>query len=381
MKSTWDLSRYWQKKKIAGQTVNVAGELDYGFVAGQNIKVLGKIYKNIYIAGNAISFTEDSSVGRDAKIVGSDIKLSGRFERNVDAAGNRVIINDKTIIDGDTTIYADEIRIAGNVTIEGTLKYNENAKIVINDSAAIKNIEKTKAVEENNKVNKKALILGIVNLIVVILVLALVLPKAIDKTKRIYDNKGFDTYAKNFFIGLLIMICIPIISLILMASNIGTHLGLITIALYIIGLYIAYGLGAYVIGELIFNRAFKLNINKYLIIIMGIVLIKLLAFIPILGALIVLIVSALGVTTLWNLMKEEETNEKKVKESSSKDAKVIKETKKVTGTAKSSAKKSSTTKKSSTSKASTTKKTPAKKSTASKTSTAKKSTPKKKTSK
>ena len=354
---------------IAGQTVNVNGEMDYGFVGGQNVKVDGEIARNIYIAGSTISFTEDSSVGRDTKIVGSDINLSGRFYRDVEIGANKVVISDKTIIDGNATIYADIIEIAGNVTINGSLKYNEDAKVTIKESASIKNIEKVKKVEKESKVDTKSLVLGMINLIVVILIFALLLPKAINKTNKVYDNKGFNKYAKNFLIGLLFLICIPIITLILLASNIGTNLGLIVGALYIIAIYLSYGLAGYVFGELILNRALKLNINKYLIIIIGIVLIKLLVLIPIIGPLVFLVCVSMGMATIWELVKEDTKAEEKKKETPKvSEAKRIKDAKKLTDN-------NSTKKNNKTNPA----KTSVKKSSSKTSSTTKKNTPKKKT--
>ena len=349
---------------IAGQTVNVNGNLDYGFIAGQNVKVIGKINRNAYIAGSTIEFTKDASVGRDTKIVGETINLSGRFERDVDLAGTKVVLNDETIIDNNITINADEIVIAGNVTIDGTLKYNDNAKIDIKDSAAIKNIEKFKNSTKEKKVNTKDLVLSIINLIVVLLIFALLLPKAMDKTDEVYEDKKFNTYAKNFAIGILFIICVPIVSIILLASNIGTYLGLIILAIYIIALYLAYGLAGYVFGNLIFNRALKLNINRYLIIIMGIILIKLLALIPVLGGLVVIVSVAVGMATLWELVKER-TDKKEITTPVKSESAKIKEKTKVsapkTTNKKSTTKKSTTPKKSTTTKKSTTKKTQTKK--------------------
>lgn len=312
---------------IAGQTINVNGVLDYGFVAGQNIKVSGNIDKNVYMAGSNIDFTESANIGRDAKIVGSTVNLSGRFGRNIDMSANKVVINDKTIIDGNITVIAEQIEILGNVTIDGTLKYNENAKIDIKDSASIKNIEKSKVEKKESNFNVKSFILSIVNLIVAILIFALLLPKAIDKTDEVYEGKRFNDYAKKFAIGLLFIICIPIVSLILLASSIGTYLGLIIIAIYIMALYIAYGLAGYIFGELIFNRALNLNINRFLIIIMGIILIKLLALIPVIGGLIVLITISIGMNTLWELVKEKDNNDdiKEVKEVKKSESAKIKE--------------------------------------------------------
>lgn len=293
---------------VAGGTVNVNGKLDYGFIAGQNVKVVGKIYKSIYIAGQTISFTDDANIGRDAKIVGDYIDLSGRFERNIDVAGSKVIINNDAIVDGDINVYADELEVAANVKLN-TLKYNKDAKVKINDSASIKNIEKTKEINNNNGIDISSFVLSIINLIVVLFVFSLLLPKAIDKTDSTYESKSFNYYAKSTLLGLLFIICTPIIVLLLLASYFGTSLGFILLALYLVLLYLSYGLAAYIFGDLIFNKLFKLNINRFLIIAMGITLIKLLTLIPIIGGLITIICVSIGVYTMWELVKKDE-NEK-----------------------------------------------------------------------
>lgn len=297
---------------IAGSTINVNGKLDYGFIAGQNIKVVGKIYKNIYIAGQTISFTDDANIGRDSKIVGEYIDLSGRFERNVDVAGSKVIINNDAIVDGDINVYADELEIAANVKLN-TLRYNKDAKVKINDSASIKNIVKTKKINDNKGIDISSFVLSIINLIVVLFVFALLLPKAMDKTDTTFDNKPFNYYAKNTLLGLLLIVCTPIIILLLLASYFGTSLGLILLALYFIALYLSYGLASYIFGNLIFNKLLKLNINRFLIITMGIILIKLLALIPVLGGIIIIISTSLGIYTLWELVKKDD-DDKSTKE-------------------------------------------------------------------
>lgn len=301
---------------IAGGTVNVNGKLDYGFVAGQNIKIVGKINKNIYIAGQTISFTDDANIGRDTKIVGDYIDLSGRFERNVDVAGTKVLINNDAVVDGDINVIADELEISGNVKLS-TLRYNKDAKVKINDSASIKNIVKTKEMNENKGIDISSFVLSIINLIVVLFVFALLLPKAMDKTDSTFEDKSFNYYAKSTLIGLLFIIATPIIILLLLASYFGTSLALIMLAIYFIALYLAYGLAAYVFGDLIFNKLLKLNINRFLIIAMGIILIKLIALIPIVGGLVIIISASLGINTLWELVKkddEDNKDNKKIKE-------------------------------------------------------------------
>ena len=147
-------------------------------------------------------------------------------------------------------------------------------------------------------------------MVVVFLSITIIIPKTLDKTNEIYEKKN-NNYIKNIGIGFLILICVPLISLILLASNIGVYLGLILVALYAIAIYLSFIIAGYILGNLILVKLMKLNTNKYLSGIIGIILLKILMVIPILSTIICLIAITLGLATIWNLLQKDEEENKK----------------------------------------------------------------------
>lgn len=306
---------------IAGQTVNVNGNLEYGFLAGQNINVNGKIAKNIYAAGETITIGKDANIGRDLFLAGNNVILNGNLQRNISISANSITIEKGTTINGNITVEASNINIEDNATIKGTLNYNKNAKTDINKNANIGKITKYENIQNQTKEIKTAKILqSILNMVVVFLVITILIPKTFNKTNEIYEKKN-SNYIKNIGIGFLILICVPVISFLLLVSNIGISLGLILAGLYAIAIYLSFIVSGYLLGNLVFAKLMKLNTNNYLSGIIGIILLKLLMIIPALGTIICLIALTLGLATIWNLLQENEIEEEKNKKL--KEAKVI----------------------------------------------------------
>lgn len=300
---------------IAGNTVNIDGSLEYGFAAGNEVNIAGHIAKSLYLAGNTINFADNSSVGRDIKIVGQKINLAGKLERHVDVVGTKITMKSGTTVYGDVNLDANNIVVEDNVTIHGTLSYNENANATISDNTMITDIEKLATVEESNGIDANAVLSSIVNLVIVFLVISILLPQTIEKTSNLYKKPSFGLYVRNIGAGILILICIPLIAMLLLLSNIGIALGLILAALYVIALYLAYIYSGFLVGEILLIKVLKLKVNKYLSGIIGIIILKLLTLIPILGTIIGFLAITLGLTTLWLLMKQDkESKEKEEKE-------------------------------------------------------------------
>ena len=159
-------------------------------------------------------------------------------------------------------------------------------------------------------------------MVVVFLVITIIIPKTLDKTNEIYEKKN-SNYIKNIGIGFLILICVPLISLILLASNIGVYLGLILVALYAIAIYLSFIISGYILGNLILVKLMKLNTNKYLSGIIGIILLKILMVIPVLSTIICLIAITLGLATIWNLLQKDEKEEENKKDNKITEAKIV----------------------------------------------------------
>ncbi|MGM9878482.1 MAG: polymer-forming cytoskeletal protein [Bacilli bacterium] len=305
---------------IAGQTVNVNGNLEYGFLAGQNVNINGNITKNVYSAGETITISKDATIGRDLFLAGNNIILNGNLQRNIRIYATNVTIEKDATIEGNITIEASNIKVEDGAVIKGTLKYNKDTKSDINSNSNIGKIT-TYEISDNKGFNTSELLVSLLNMIVVFLVITIIIPKTLDKTNELYEKKN-NNYIKNIGIGFLILICVPLISLILLASNIGVYLGLIMALLYAIAIYLSFIISGYLLANLILVKLMKLKTNRYLSGIIGIIFLKILMFIPVLSTIICLIAITLGLATIWSLLQKDEKEDNK-KDNKVTEAKIV----------------------------------------------------------
>lgn len=306
---------------IAGKTVNQNGSLEYGFIAGDTVNIRGVVEKSLYIAGNKINITKDAMVGRDVYAVGEVININGKHERYLNIVGTNVTIKNGALLYGDVHIDAENITIEDNVKIYGTLNYNDDAEIEISDNGTIiPSIKKYTSTNDNEGVDTNLLLSVIVNLVIVFLVIVIVIPKAIDKTNNLFKKQNINLWFRNIGIGLLILICVPLVCILLLLSNIGVILGLVLTALFFIAMFLSVIFAGLVIGKLILVDGLKLRFNKYLYGIIGIIFVQLLIHLPIAGGFLAFLIIVLGLGIIWNLLVDDEASKKDIK--NVKDAKV-----------------------------------------------------------
>lgn len=270
---------------IAGNEINTKGTTPYGLYAGNVITIDDNITKDLFVAGNMITINNDASIGRDVYIAGNDITIRSNIERDLRAGGTTVDISGITI-KGDAYIDAEQIIMDEETKIEGKLVYSEDSNVIGLNQAVIGSIEVTKidkvVIEYNFMDTVREFIISSIASFITLIVIFYILPKSKEKLENTDLSVG--SIAKSTGIGFLVLITVPIVSLIGLFTGILTPISLIAVVLYIICIYISSLLVYYIVGNVI---AKKMNIdNYYLAIVIGIIIVKLVKFVPIVGGLI-----------------------------------------------------------------------------------------------
>lgn len=294
---------------IAGSKINIKGNLNHGFIIADKVNITGTIKNSLYSAGTNITLEESSKIEKDAFLAGEKIILNGTLNRDVKIIATSVIIKENTTINNNITINATNIKIEKNTSINGILKYNEDAKTNIHDNVNITKIEKTKI--KNQEINKTEIIQNILNLVITFSFIIILFPTLIEKIKKENENNNTRNYIRKIAKGIILITIIPIICTFLLISNIGISIGLILTTLYIISLYIAYIFGCFILGNKILIEKLNLNINENLSGIITITVLNLLTIIPIFGFTITILITALGITTIWNIIPKTKLIENK----------------------------------------------------------------------
>ena len=267
----------------AGNDIEASGHVTYGFYAGNLVKVNETVEKDLFVAGNSILIDASSTLGRDVFVAGNKVTINANIPRNLNMGASAVNISG-AIIGGNATIYAENIVMDAETVITGTFTYPKTAKITGLDLAQVgntKTVDTKEAKIEISPMNRLyTFIITIVAAFIVLLVLFYILPTS--KEKLLSTNLEPKNVAKTMGIGLIVLIVVPILSFLGMMTGFLTPLGLITFAVYIIACYLSTYLSSMVVGSVITTKLLK-NDSTYIALIIGIILIKLLKLIPIVG--------------------------------------------------------------------------------------------------
>ena len=284
---------------IAGSNVDITGNKEYGFFAGETVKVNGIIEKDLFAAGNTVTISKDANVGRDAYLAGNSITIEGSIDGAIFAAGS-LIKFDNVTINGDVTIAANTIDIAGDVKINGTLKVNDDAIINNEKGLSANKTEKYQSTRVNIDFSSKMsdYVLDILKTIFTGLLLVLIFPKIFKKIK--YDLQPKDI-GMNLLYGLLVLFAVPMICVVALSIIVGLSVSIMLLMLYIIAIMISTILASTVIGYNIYTNLFNQKENIYLSMIIGILIVKIVAFIPVFGPICSILVFLYGLGMIWQL--------------------------------------------------------------------------------
>jgi len=287
----------------AGNDLYFEGNVTYGMYAGNMITISGNINKDLLVAGNKIIVTADATIGRDVYIAGNQIEIKTNLPRDLRAGGSSIDLSGITIA-GDAYLAADRIIMNEDTVITGTLTYYDDAKVSGLDKATIGNTV-TKTIDKVNieygiKERIYGFIVSIIAAFITMLCLLYFVPKTKEKLEKL--DLSFGNICKTACIGFLVMVIIPLVSLLAMFTGFLTPLAIIVLAIYFISIYLASLFVCYIVGNVILNKLFKKD-DMYLALAIGILIIKLVNIIPIVGGYIHAVVLFYGLGIIYEFIK------------------------------------------------------------------------------
>ncbi len=275
-----------------GNQTTLANHSDYGFVAGNIITYKGKTVKDLFVAGNSITINEDAEIGRDVFAAGNSVVVETDLPSNLAVAASRVELHDVKIA-GDVDLSVGHAIFSGQVEIAGKLIINSDADITGWGNLTYSEIEKYEVQEYEPTVTEilVAKLISIVSLFVAMVIILAMFPGANQKVAKQLSLEGF---GKSLLVGICTLVAVPVISLFLIMSFVGAPAGIILLVVYIILLYLAQGFSGLYIGKAILEKGFGREMNRFLEMLLGIIIIGFLTLLPSVGGLMMMLSLSLG---------------------------------------------------------------------------------------
>jgi hypothetical protein len=288
---------------VAGRTVTVNGTINGDLlVAGEILNLAGTVTDDIRAAGGDITIS--ANVGKNVTVFGGNIDItdSAKIAGSVVGGGGNFLISTMTLsnyIGGDVETGIGELRITPNANLAGDLYYYSEEEADISSSATILGvIERNDPAaklsaemdEEQLKRDAQGFFQGITTagrmisftslLIIGLLIMKLFPNYSLSVTETLKKRP-----LRSIGLGTLALFITPVASVVLMITVIGIPISLITIACYIITLYVSRIFVMLWVGEFLMEKINKKS-GTYSIFLLGLIAYSVVAFIPVIGGFV-----------------------------------------------------------------------------------------------
>lgn len=291
---------------VAGNTINISVESVGGSVraAGYSINIDSSINRNITACASDINI-ESNTKAKGVYILGESISFLGKAE-DLYISADKVELNG--VVTGNVSINCSELVIGENTRVYGKFELkSENEPTVLGEFDTSKiDFEKIDVKDDvNSNFNGVSLIGKAMSLITAIILAVLITLLC----KRYLSNSYNRLVSKPwlpFVVGFATLIIVPILAIILCFTMVCIPVSIISILIYSVLIYIAPVISGIVVGRIVFR-----NMNKYLSGILFTIIIKMITFIPYVGAIVVfaclLLSLGLFIENIFYLIDEKES--------------------------------------------------------------------------
>lgn len=282
-----------------GQAVRITGTvLGDVRVAGQSIEITANVQGSVTAMGESVIFGPESKVGRDVTVGGNRVHLEGAIGRDVlggaealsvagtigrtfDAEVAALTIDSKARIGGDLNYRSSApAQIAGDAVISGQTHYTHRAQD-----------------QQQNAASTRfwGAMYGFVAMLIIGLAALVFAPRGLDAVGAAVRKRSVISFAA----GAAVLIVMPLIGFVLLASVFGIPLAIILLMLWVAGLISSYVFGAYAIGWFAVEKLkWPKRGRRLASLLFGLIAMSLVSLIPIVGPVVIFLVMLTGMGAL-----------------------------------------------------------------------------------
>ncbi|MFC1931346.1 hypothetical protein ACFLXJ_04030 [Chloroflexota bacterium] len=292
---------------FGGQTATINGEITNGFrFGGQSIIVNGRIGRDLVVGGSQLSVSSTGQIDDDLVFGAATVQADGSIGGSILGAGSEVTLTNN--VGGDITLSVDRLTITSGADIQGDIQYTSPNEASIQPGAIISGDISHLIPERPEKegVTKGILagiagaaiwkILSFVMIFIIGIILILITQKRMALMQIAIQKSPWQTLGW----GALILIATPIAAVIVMITVIGLPLGIISLLLWGIVLYLSQIPVALLLGRLIIRQNRELDSTGLMIgaLALGLLVLFVLRVIPVIGWIVGLLIIVFGLGTL-----------------------------------------------------------------------------------
>lgn len=282
------------------ETVRARGEIEGDVrIAGRFVEIDASVAGDVMAAGAQVSIVEGAAVGGRAWLAGDDVTVAGTVGRELRIGARTATISGA--VDGDAIVWAEEIRIESGAHIAGDFTYRSLDEADIDPASRIDGdvtfIRSERPRRAAGSVLAAAVGVGLVTaagLFVLGIAQVLLAPGLMLGAARTLRASKL----KSLAVGAAVFLSAPFALILLAVSIVGVPLLIVTVAAYVVALATALFVASLAIG----GRALRVfgggagatHASRIGTLAVGILILFVVGWIPLLGALAGLVALILG---------------------------------------------------------------------------------------
>ncbi len=240
---------------VAGGKLRLGGEVGGSvYAAGGQVNVNGRVGRNLRVAGGRVELGPKADVAGNLSMAGGRLQLHGAVRGHVQAAGGRVLINGS--VGGDVVATSGEVVLGPQAHIAGKLRYRSGEALQQDPAAQVSGGIELLMPGWGGASNAPARGIGwlgwlwTAGLIVLAALWLALAPQASARSSQALRERP----AASVALGFVWLVCVPVLSLLLLLTIIGSPLALFALALYLAVLPLAYVAAAAGLGDWALHR-------------------------------------------------------------------------------------------------------------------------------
>lgn len=271
----------------AGMDITIAGTVDGDIrAAGQNVSIAAKVAKSATLAGSDVSLDSDASVGQDLSVAGTKANVKGSVGRDISSNSSQLILNGK--VGRNVRATTTEVSLRSGANVLGNLVYTSDQQAKQDADAIVAG--ETKQIKPDPKpgyqFDFKAYLFVVASMVLVLVALAAVFPRFLQRTSGHIKNGFF----KSFAVGVLGTLALPAVMIGLGFLLVGIPLAVMLLLAALLAAMLSAPIAAYYVGRIVL----KDNAQPMLIGALGAFILATTYFLPWVGLVFVLLGFWLG---------------------------------------------------------------------------------------
>ncbi len=277
--------------QIGEDVLIIGGDVDIHGTVGDDLRVLGgtvilaePVLGDVFVIGGTVQVLPTASITGDLAVIGGSVDIAGPVEGRV--LGWVETLRIDSDVHGDVDVTAAELTLGDKANIAGNVKYVSHTQLVRSQSATVGgDVVRNDPVVEETYDSPLSVALPLLVLIFSVALWYLLSRRLLQRVV----NRALIPQIRISLIGGLGFILAPFAISILLVSMLGSLVGMIMLALYFLFAVAAIIAMPAVLGQFVFivskNETSPVSLLTLMV---GVLLVGLCLFVPILGPIIII---------------------------------------------------------------------------------------------